>query len=123
MSESEPDRLARRGERLEQARARRGGESAPGADQGALQQGVGQGLRIGVELVVAVVVATGLGWALDAWLGTRPWATIVLFFLGVAAGMLNVYRAVAGIRTPVGYRRPGEGSGVGAKGKWDDDEE
>src|SRR5438105_2646322 len=124
MSESEPpDPLARLGKRLEQARARRGGEPAAGPDQGALQQGVGQGLRIGVELVVAVVVATGLGWALDAWLGTRPWATIVLFFLGVAAGMLNVYRAVAGIKTVVGYRRLDQPGAPAAKDKWDDDEE
>ena len=125
MSESEPpDPLARLGERLQRARARRGNEPATSSDQGALQQGVGQGLRIGVELVVAVVVATGLGWALDAWLGTRPWATIVLFFLGVAAGMLNVYRAVAGIKTAVGYRRPDQiGAGrPGTKDKWDDEE-
>ena len=126
MSESEPpDPLARLGERLQQARARGGGERADRPDQGALQQGVGQGLRIGIELVVAVVVATGLGWALDVWLGTRPWATIVLFFLGVGAGMLSVYRAVAGIKTPVGFRRLDQTGAGGAepKGKWDDDEE
>ena len=127
MSEGGPPDLARLGERLEQARARGRAEPAAGAGQGALQQGVGQGLRIGIELVVAVVVATGLGWAIDTWLGTRPWATIVLFFLGVGAGMLNVYRAVAGINTAVGFRRP-DGNGGGAtqppapKDKWDDEE-
>ena len=82
------------------------------------------GLRIGVELVVAIVVATGLGWAIDRWVGTGPWGMIVLFFLGVAAGMLNVYRAVTGIRTAVGYRtsgapNPGKGR---AEDKWDDEE-
>jgi len=127
MSKSEPpDPLARLGERLERARAKRDGEPMAGADQGALQQGVGQGLRIGVELVVAVVVATGLGWGLDSWLGTRPWATIVLFFLGVGAGMLNVYRAVAGIKTAVGFRRL-DSPAADRKGRsgdnWDDDEE
>ena len=89
-----------------------------------MQGGLAVGLRIGIELVVAVVVATGLGWAIDRWLGTRPWGMIVLFFLGVAAGMLNVYRAVAGISAPAGYRRPGEDSGArrAAKDGWDDDE-
>jgi ATP synthase protein I len=74
--------------------------------------------------VVAIGVATGLGWALDHWLGTRPWGMIVLFFLGVAAGMLNVYRAVTGISAPVGYRRPSEeADGTrGVKDGWDDDE-
>ena len=102
-----PDPLARLGERLDKARARRGAEPVVAPDNAAaMQQGVGIGLRIGIEFVVAVVVATGLGWAIDRWLGTRPWGTIVLFFLGVAAGMLGVYRAVFGIKTPVGYRWP-----------------
>ena len=129
MSEGGPsDPLARLGERLDRARAKRGSEGAPGFDdpagqQGDGQQGAGLGLRIGVEFVVAVVVATGLGWALDRWLGTRPWGTIVLFFLGVAAGMVSVYRAVTGIKTVVGYRRLDDAAGrQPAKGKWDDEE-
>src|SRR5919201_754938 len=102
MSESgPPDPLARLGERLDKARARRGGDpSVTGPDNAALQQGVGLGFRIGIEFVVAI----GLGWAIDRWLGTRPWGMIVLFFLGVGAGMLSVYRAVAGIRMQVGSR-------------------
>jgi ATP synthase protein I len=89
-----------------------------------MQQGLGLGLRIGIELVVAIGVATGLGWAIDRWLGTRPWGIIVLFFLGVAAGMLNVYRAVSRITTPVGYRPPGEGGPAmrPSQDAWDDDE-
>jgi ATP synthase protein I len=86
-----------------------------------MQQGLGLGLRIGIELVVAIGVATGLGWAIDRWLGTRPWGIIVLFFLGVAAGMLNVYRAVSGISTPVGYRLPDAVKPPG-QDPWDDDE-
>jgi ATP synthase protein I len=123
-----PDPLARLGERLDRARTKRGGEGAAGPDdptgEGDGQQGAGLGLRIGVEFVVAVVVATGLGWALDRWLGTRPWGTIVLFFLGVAAGMLSVYRAIAGIKMAVGYRRlDGPADRQRAKDAWDEDEE
>jgi ATP synthase protein I len=119
-----PDPLARLGERLDRARTRRNGEPIAVPDNAALQQGVGVGFRTGIEFVVAVVVATGLGWAIDRGLGTRPWATIVLFFLGVGAGMLSVYRAVAGIRMPVGSR-PLEkiGGSLKAKDEWDDDEE
>jgi ATP synthase protein I len=128
MSENEPpDPLARLGERLDKARSRQNAAPAAGGGQSGVQQGVGQGLRIGVELVVAVVVATGLGWAVDRWLGTRPWATIVLFFLGVAAGMVNVYRAVTGVRMAVGYRAPGGDAGRQGrrrddKDAWDDEE-
>jgi ATP synthase protein I len=126
MSEGEsPDPLARLGKRLDQARSRRDGEPVAAPDNAALQQGMGLGFRIGIEFVVAVVVATGLGWAIDSWAGTRPWGTIVLFFLGVGAGMLSVYRAVAGINTPVDYRRLDEGAAGGkpAKEDWDEDEQ
>src|SRR5919109_1075563 len=112
-----PDPLSRLGERLNKARAGRVERPPSIGDRSAVQRGLGLGFRIGIELVVAVVVATGLGWAIDRWLGTRPWGMIVLFFLGVAAGMLNVYRAVAGINTPAGYRRPGEGSAGGQTAK------
>src|ERR1700756_4098613 len=125
MSEREPpDRLAGLGERIDRARAERVRGPAPAGDRSAMQQGLGLGLRIGIELVVAIGVATALGWAIDRWLGTKPWGMIVLFFLGVAAGMLSVYRAVTGISAPVGYRRPGEGEvrRPAAQDEWDDDE-
>jgi ATP synthase protein I len=122
-----PDPLARLGERLDKARARRSSDPsvAGSSDNAAIQQGVGLGFRIGMEFLVAIVVATGLGWAIDSWLGTRPWGIIVLFFLGVGTGMVSVYRAVAGIRTPVGSRPLDKigGGGRGTKDKWDDDEE
>jgi ATP synthase protein I len=119
-----PDPLARLGERLDKARARRGGEPVVAPDNAAMQQGVGIGLRIGIEFVVAVVVATGLGWAIDRWLGTRPWGTVMLFFLGVGAGMLSVYRAVTGIKMAVGSRplAKADPAPQPAKDDWDDDE-
>src|SRR5271167_4669648 len=125
MSEGGPrDPLARLGEEIDKARAERVRTQPVVQDRSVLQQGLGLGLRIGIELVVAIGVATGLGWAIDRWLGTRPWAMIVLFFLGVAAGMLNVYRAVSGISAPVGYRRPGaDGAGTRpGQDPWDEDE-
>jgi ATP synthase protein I len=118
-----PDPLARLGERLDKARAGRTDPRPVIRGQSSLQQGLGLGFRIGVELVVAVVVATGLGWAIDRWLGTRPWGLIVLFFLGVAAGMWNVYRAVAGIGLVAGQRRqrPDAADKRGTKDRWDDE--
>ena len=107
MSEREPpDPLAGLGERIDRARAQHVRREPATGDRAALQQGVGFGFRIGLELVVAIGVATALGWAIDHWLGTRPWGIIILFFLGIPAGMLNVYRAVSGINAPVGYRYP-----------------
>jgi ATP synthase protein I len=122
MSESRPpDPLARLGEEIDKARAERVRRQPAAGDRSVLHQGLGLGFRIGIELVVAVVVATGLGWAVDRWFGTRPWGMIVLFFLGVAAGMLNVYRAVTGISGAVGYRRD-DAAGAGLKNRRDDED-
>jgi ATP synthase protein I len=116
-----PDPLARLGEEIDKARAERVQRQPAAANRSNLQQGLALGLRIGIELIVAVGVATGLGWAIDRWFGTRPWGMIVLFFLGVAAGMLNVYRAVTGISGAAGYRRRDEAS-VAATKRWDDED-
>jgi ATP synthase protein I len=124
MSEDPPsDPLARLGEKLDKAQAGRAPARKPGGNPG-MQQGLALGFRIGIELVTAVVVSVGLGWAIDRWLGTRPWVMLVMFFLGIAAGMLNVYRAVTGTGTAVGYRRGNsEGGGAGqTTDKWDDED-
>jgi ATP synthase protein I len=122
MSKSRPpDPLARLGEEIDKARAQRVRRQPAVSDRSSLQQGLGLGFRIGIELVVAIVVATGLGWLIDRWFGTRPWGMIVLFFLGVAAGMLNVYRAVTGVSGAVGYRPPDAGAAA-SKGRWDDED-
>ncbi|MCG5240029.1 AtpZ/AtpI family protein [Azospirillum doebereinerae] len=67
---------------------------------------MGTALRIGTELVAAMIVGVGGGLLLDRWLGTAPWGLIVMFFLGAAAGVLNVYRAVTGLGIAAGYSRP-----------------
>jgi|BEDMetMinimDraft_2_1075160.scaffolds.fasta_scaffold02524_3 ATP synthase protein I len=51
--------------------------------------------RVGVELVSALVVGVAIGFALDRWLGTRPWFLALFVVLGGAAGVLNVWRLVA----------------------------
>jgi ATP synthase protein I len=69
-------------------------------------------LRVGTELVAALVVGLLIGWTLDRWLGTRPLLTIVFFFVGIAAGMVNVYRAMNGLGLAVGYGKPGRPGAV-----------
>lgn len=50
---------------------------------------------VGFAFVLAVLVGAGVGWLLDSWLGTSPWLFLVFFFLGLAAGILNVFRAAS----------------------------
>ena len=54
---------------------------------------MGSAFKLGTELVGAVAVGTIIGFILDSWFDTKPWLIIIFFFLGAAAGMLNVIRA------------------------------
>ena len=65
--------------------------------------GMGLGFRIATELVAGIAVGTLIGYALDGWLGTRPWLMVVFLFLGAAAGTMNVYRAAKGLDDSVGF--------------------
>ena len=53
---------------------------------------MGSAFKLGTELVAAVVVGTIIGFILDSWFDTKPWLIIIFFFLGTAAGILNVIR-------------------------------
>ena len=53
---------------------------------------MGSAFKLGTELVSAVLVGTIIGFILDNWFDTKPWLIIIFFFLGSAAGMLNVIR-------------------------------
>jgi len=54
---------------------------------------LGKALKISTELVSSVLVGSIIGFLLDSWFGTKPLLTICFFLIGVAAGILNVFRA------------------------------
>jgi ATP synthase protein I len=49
---------------------------------------------VGLTLVLCTVLGFGLGYVLDGWLGTRPWLMLVGLLFGIAAGFINLFRAV-----------------------------
>jgi ATP synthase protein I len=53
---------------------------------------IGQLSTVGFSFVFALIIGFGGGYLLDGWLGTQPWLTFIGFFVGLAAGILNVYR-------------------------------
>jgi ATP synthase protein I len=55
---------------------------------------IGQLSTVGLSFVFAIVLGFGGGYLLDRWLGTSPWLTMLGFFAGLAAGVLNVYRVM-----------------------------
>ena len=62
-------------------------------DDGKRGSFMGNAFKLGTELVAAVAVGTIIGFILDSWFDTKPWLIIIFFFLGAAAGMLNVIKA------------------------------
>jgi|SRR3954468_1232017 ATP synthase protein I len=89
MADSGPDarRLADLEARLKEARGNR-----PAHREDPAPSKLGAAFRLVTELLAAVIVGGGIGWALDRAFGTSPLLLIVMFMLGVAAGMRNVIR-------------------------------
>jgi F0F1-type ATP synthase assembly protein I len=55
---------------------------------------IGQLSTIGLAFVFALMMGFGGGFWLDGQLGTKPWFTLFGFAVGLAAGVLNVVRAM-----------------------------
>jgi len=53
------------------------------------------GFRVASELLAGVLVGAFIGWWVDRWLGSSPFALIGLTLVGTAGGFWNVYRFAA----------------------------
>lgn len=71
---------------------------------------IGQLSTVGLSFVFALVLGFGGGYLLDGWLGSSPWLAFLGFFVGLAAGVLNVYRIMGSIGST------GSGGSGGSKG-------
>jgi ATP synthase protein I len=49
---------------------------------------------VGFTLVISTVLGLWGGRLLDRWLGTAPWLMLVGLLFGIAAGFVNLFRAV-----------------------------
>ena len=54
---------------------------------------IGAAFKLSSELVAAVGIGTIIGFILDKTFGSTPWLIIIFFFLGVTAGIVNVFRS------------------------------
>lgn len=92
-------RSAELGRRLDEVRHRKEGP-APGAGT-TRGEAMARALRVSAELIGGIVVGAAIGWFLDKWLGLqKPWFFVLFFFLGAAAGMMNVIRSAMREKTP-----------------------
>ena len=91
--QSETTDLAARIKKAQDARAAAEASRQP-SRQGDMST-LARGLRIGAEFVAAILVGSGIGYLIDMFAGTSPWALLIMFMVGFAAGILNVTRVVA----------------------------
>ena len=54
---------------------------------------LGTAFKMSTELVAHVVVGTIIGFILDKTFGTKPWFILIFFFVGVIAGIINVFKS------------------------------
>lgn len=95
------------GEKLKQAQARPDAPRGLKPKDNGPPQGWALAFRCGTDLVSGLVVGLGIGYGLDTYVfDTKPWLMVVFFFLGAAAGIMNVFRTVQGLGMAVGYKDP-----------------
>jgi ATP synthase protein I len=54
---------------------------------------IGTAFKLSTELVSAVAVGTIIGFILDKTFDTKPWLILTFFFVGVIAGIVNVFKS------------------------------
>lgn len=67
-------------------------EQKPRESSSETAQSIGAISTVGLTFVLAIVLGAWFGYLLDKWLGTGPLFFLLFFVLGMAAGILNVYR-------------------------------
>jgi ATP synthase protein I len=53
---------------------------------------------VGISFVLSIVIGVGIGLLIDRWIGRGHWGFFIFFFLGLIAGIVNVYRASKSIK-------------------------
>ena len=90
-----PDNLEDRIAKARAAGERHSPHSADGGDDPGIESAMSFGMRAGAQFVSAVLLGGGLGWAIDRWLGTRPFGMLILMVLMFIAAMANVWRSMS----------------------------
>jgi ATP synthase protein I len=70
-----------------------GGEPSTWRTLGSLAQ-------VGVTFVASTVLGLAGGYWADQWLGTSPWCLLAGLGIGIAAGFLNLFRALKAAERP-----------------------
>ncbi len=88
------------GKKIDAARQKDAPKPAAAGDRAAM----GPAMRAGVDLVAALMVGGFLGFQIDRWLGTKPFAMIIFLFLGFAAGFFSIYKSQTTQKQTIGFK-------------------
>ena len=53
---------------------------------------------VGFAFVLSIVIGAGIGLLIDRWVGRGHWGFFIFFFLGLAAGVVSVFRATKSLK-------------------------
>ena len=62
---------------------------------------IGTAFKLSTELVSAVLIGTIIGFILDNTFDTKPWFILIFFFVGVVAGIVNVFRSAKNMQKKI----------------------
>lgn len=108
-----PSSLDEFSKRLDAARGARPDAGTTRADGG---RPSGQAFRLSSEMLAAIIVGVLLGLGVDRLFGIAPWGILAGVFLGFAAGVLNVARAMKAQQADLPPADDKNGTGGGAAG-------
>lgn len=87
---AEDSRLDALDDRLREARRREALRTGQVREE--VDRGYSQGNRVLAALIGSLVGSALIGWLIDRWFGTTPWALIVMLFLGIAVAFRQIIR-------------------------------
>ncbi|MEF2144779.1 MAG: AtpZ/AtpI family protein [Desulfovibrionaceae bacterium] len=76
---------------------------------------------MGLNLVSSTFIGLAMGWALDKWLETKPWFTLIMLIVGVIAGFRSVYQDTRRIQKSEARKEKGDAPDADKEHKDPDD--
>lgn len=73
---------------------------------------IGSAFRLTTELVAGVIVGAAIGWSIDHFIGSPPVFLLIFLFLGIAAGVVNVFRTAHRMNVEASARTEQDHQGV-----------
>lgn len=88
------------GKKLSQLDQVAGEDAERGRTAYSTRKGASEAMKLSSEFLSAIIAGAIIGYLIDRFAGTTPWAMIAMVLLGFVAGVLNVLRFVGKVSAP-----------------------